>query len=256
MKLKNSLSIILSMIIIAYSFSGHAGWRDLVGDLFGDSTEETESSASTSSPVSGVLTNKTAISGLKQALEKASQIAVNQLGRTDGFLSNSDVRIPMPGTLSKVEKTLRQLGASRYADAFVETMNHAAEKAVVEATPVFLKAIKGMSIEDGLRILKGSDDEATQYFRRNTETELTGKMLPITQSMTSSTGVTIAYKKMMDKMGFARQFMTQDDIDIDQYITRKTLDGLFLMIAVEEKKIRTNPVARTTDLLKTVFGAM
>jgi len=250
MKQKSLLFIVI--IMLSFSFPGFAGWRDWFGDLTGDDSKPTVSSKSTTS---SSLDNKTVISGLKQALEKASQYAVNSLGQENGFLNNKDVRIPMPDSLGKVEKTLRKLGASRYADEFVETMNHAAEKAIVEAGPVFIEAIRNMSIEDGMKILKGGDNSATDFFRKTTELSLTTKMLPITKNMTDTVGVTSSYKKMTGKLGFARQYLSEDVVDLDRYITRKSLDGLFLMVAREEKKIRSDPVARTTDLLKTVFGA-
>lgn len=251
MRTKTILLLFLANLLAIYSITGHAGWRDWFGGVLDDEKQESTPDESSGS----VLTNQTAISGLKQALEKGSQYAIGQLGKEGGFLENADVRIPMPGNLRKVEKTLRSLGASRYADEFVATMNHAAEKAVVEAGPVFVKAIKGMSIDDGLKILQGPDNAATEYFRGKTSDELTTKMLPITRNMTNNAGVTSAYKKMIDKLGFARQLIGEQEVDLDAYVTRKSLDGLYLMIAREEKKIRTNPVARTTDLLKTVFGS-
>jgi len=241
---------IIGILLLLSAASSFAGWQSWVGDLL----NKDETSKSSGQEPGSSLSNKTAISGLKQALDKASRYAIKHLGKKNGFLDNKDVRIPMPGKLHKVEKILRKMGASRYADEFVSTMNHAAEKAVVEASPVFYKAIKSMTIQDGLAILKGPDNAATQYFRRNTEKELMVKMMPIARNVTDSAGVTHAYKKMLDKLGFARRLIGNENIDLDQYIANKTLDGLFLMVAQEEKKIRTNPLARTTDLLKTVFG--
>jgi len=255
MKLKAGIISTLTATILSLSFSSYAGWRDWIGDVLNDEKDTSSSSSSAPSQTTKApLTNTTAISGLKQALEKGSEYAINELGKKNGFLDNADVRIPMPGQLRKVEKTLRSLGASRYADEFVTTMNHAAEKAVTEATPIFISAIKSMTIDDGLKILKGPDNAATEYFRGKTGPQLNEKMLPITRNMTDSSGVTSAYKKMIKKLGFASQYLNPEDVDLDQYVTQKTLDGLFLMLAREEKKIRSNPVARTTDLLKTVFG--
>jgi len=250
MKVKIIFSFALSILLMGHAINAKAGWRDWVGDLLSDKKKTGTSAQVTAAPLS----NRTAIQGLKQALEKASHYAVNSLGKSNGFLDNRDVRIPMPGKLRKIEKMLRSMGASRYADEFVATMNHAAEKAIVEARPVFIKAIQSMSIKDGLKILKGPDNAATQYFRSRTGKELMVKMLPITRKMTDSVGVTRAYKQMLGKLGFARRLLGEDEIDLDQYVANKTLDGLFLMVAREEKKIRTNPVAQTTDLLKAVFG--
>jgi hypothetical protein len=235
------------------SSSGYAGWRDW---LKLDTDKESTSAESTQSSSTAGLSNSDVIGGLKEALQKATGYAVSSLGAENGFLNNQRVRIPMPGALQKVESTLRSLGASRYADEFVATMNHAAEKAVVKAKPLFTKAVTEMTIEDGMKILKGSDDAATQYFRGKTESDLSQQMLPITKEMTSNSGVTASYKTMMDKLGFARSLVGEENVDLDQYVTQKAVDGLFLMVAEEEKKIRKDPVAQTSSLLKKVFGSL
>ncbi len=230
-----------------------ADWRDwlnLGSDKESTTTETTQDSSSTT------LSNSDVIGGLKQALQKATDYAVSNLGAENGFLHNQRVKIPMPGALQKVESTLRTLGASRYADEFVETMNHAAEKAVVKAKPLFTKAVTEMTIEDGMKILKGGDNAATEYFRSKTESDLSQQMLPITQEMTNKSGVTASYKAMMDKLGFARSLVGEQNVDLDQYVTGKAVDGLFLMVAEQEKLIRKDPVAQTTNLLKKVFGSL
>ena len=195
------------------------------------------------------------VSGLKQALEKGTQFAVDSLGKNGGFLDNSAVKIPMPDSLSWVEKSLRTLHQDELADEFIDTMNHAAEQAVPEAAAIFGSAIQNMSVEDAQGILAGPDDAATQYFRTNTEAALTEKMRPIVEVATARAGVTSAYKNMTARAGGMTSLLSGDATDLDSYVTGKTLDGLFLMIAEEEKKIRENPLARSTDLLKKVFGA-
>ncbi len=203
------------------------------------------------------------VQGLKEALGNGVQQAVSRLGHDGGFLTNLNVKIPMPEKLRAVEKTLRALGQDKLADDFVNTMNHAAEQAVPEAAGVFGDAIKGMSIEDAKAILTGTNNAATQYFRRTTETNLFGKFLPIVKKATDQTGVTSAYKKLMEKAeaanafgSFGRSLLGTDSLDVDAYVTNKALDGLFKMVAEEEKRIRENPVARTTDVLQQVFGAV
>lgn len=247
-QLKLALTLLLCT---TFSFTSQAGWRDWLNL----DTEKPSEPAAQSSLTSSSLTNSDVIGGLKQALEKATQYAVTNLGSENGFLNNQKVRIPMPGALNKVESTLRTLGASQYADEFVATMNHAAEKAVAKAAPIFSRAVANMSIDDGMKILKGGDNAATDYFRKTTESDLTQQMLPITKQMTDNSGVTSSYKKMIDKLGFAKSLVGDNNIDLDQYVTQKAVDGLYLMVAEQEKKIREDPVAQTTSLLKKVFGS-
>jgi hypothetical protein len=203
------------------------------------------------------LTNTEMVAGLKEALDKGTQFAVDKLGKPGGFLDNKKVRIPMPDSLSWVESSLRTLGQDDLADEFITTMNEAAEQAVPEAADIFGEAIQNMSVEDAQAILTGPDDAATEYFRTNTETALTDRMRPIVEAATAKTGVTAAYKNMMAKAGGLGGMLSGGGgaTDIDGYITGKTLDGLFLMIAREERKIRTDPVARSTELMQKVFGA-
>lgn len=204
--------------------------------------------------VRGALASDEVTAGLKEALSKGVEKAVESLGKEDGFLKNLNVKIPMPDSLKKVEKTLRTLRQDKMADEFVTTINRAAEKAVPEAAAVLGESIKKMSIADAKAILNGPKDAATQYFRKASETNLYARFLPIVKNATSATGVTSAYKQMTDKASFASPFLGADGLDIDAYVTRKALDGLFVQIADQEKRIRENPVARTTDLLQKVFG--
>lgn len=200
------------------------------------------------------------VGGLKEALGKGVQQAVASLGKTDGFLKDANVKIPMPESLQKVEKTLRMLRQDKLADEFVTTMNRAAEQAVPEAAAVLGDSVKQMSIADAKSVLTGTNNAATQYFRRTSETNLHARFLPIVKAATEKAGVTSSYKRMTDKAsggigGLAGGLGVQAP-DLDDYVTRKALDGLFLKIAEQEKLIRENPVARTTDLLQKVFGAV
>jgi hypothetical protein len=226
-----------------------AEWTDYLDQLKGVTGETGITAPETA------LTNTEMVGGLKEALEQGTQFAVKRLGRDGGFLNNKQVRIPMPDSLSWVEKSLRTVGQDELADEFIATMNHAAEQAVPEATAIFGAAISEMTVEDAQGILTGPDDAATQYFRTHTEDELTEKMRPIVEQATARTGVTSAYKDMTARAGGLTSLVSADTADLDGYVTEKTLDGLFLMVAREEKKIRENPVARSTDLLKKVFGS-
>ena len=179
-------------------------------------------------------------------------------------MTNVNVRIPMPEKLQKVESALRLAGQNKMADDFVGSMNHAAEQAVPVAASVFGDTIKQMGIADAKAILSGTNDAATQYFRRTTQTNLHAKFYPIVQKATDQVGVTAQYKAMMGKFTAvdtvssllgsksSTKFSTGD---IDTYVTDKALDGLYKMVAEEEKNIRANPLARTSDLLQTVFGS-
>lgn len=216
------------------------------------------------------LTDDQVVNGLKEALANGVQQAVSKLGQTDGFLTNLTVRIPMPENLQKIEKTLRSLKQERLADEFVSTMNRAAEQAVPQAAAIFGDSIKQMSIADAKSILTGPQDAATQYFRKTSTNALREKFLPIVKVATEKAGVTAAYKQMADKVqlgsssGLGKSFGSTlgalgyktTPPDLDTYVTDKAIDGLFKMVADEEKRIRENPVARSTDLLKQVFGAV
>lgn len=201
------------------------------------------------------------VSGLKEALSRGVQRSITNLGRNGGYLTNLNVKIPMPEKLRTVEKSLRSVGQGQLADEFIATMNHAAEAAVPEAAGVFSDAIKAMTLEDARGLLKGPDDAATQYFKKAGEARIQEKMAPIIKAATEKAGVTASYKKLMAQAGPATSLLgglggfNKDAFDVDKYVSQKASDGLFKMIAEEEKSIRKNPAARTTDLLQKVFGA-
>ncbi len=229
--------------------TAQAGWLDWLSQK--SSSSNITSAASTASS----LTQDEMVGGLKEALSKGVGQAVSLLGKDGGFLNNINVKIPMPDSLAKVEKGLRMVGQDKIADDFIETMNHAAEKAVPEAAPIFADAISKMTVEDAKAILTGPKDAATQYFRKTTEPTLSGKLLPIVKDATAKTGVTAAYKRLTEHQGVLEVLVAREGPDLDQYVTQKALDGLFKMIAEEEGRIRENPVERTSDLLKKVFAA-
>ena len=195
----------------------------------------------------------TLTAALREALEQGTARAVGVLGRNNGYFANPQVRIPIPENLRRIEQTLRRLGLNKYADDFVLSMNRAAERAAPEAAAVFLSAIRNMSVQDAAGIVRGPDNAATEYFRRHTERDLFQKFRPIVSRSTERVGVTRQYKQLVQRLGPAvptdvRKF------DLDSYVTQEALDGLFLMVAQEEKRIRTDPAARTTQLLRQVFG--
>jgi hypothetical protein len=251
--MKALLTGLLALLFLAASGS----CADLLEQL-GFAKRKTTNSTATSL---SALSQDQMVGGLKEALGKGVQQAVATLGKTDGFLKDANVKIPMPENMQKVESTLRMLRQDKLADEFVTTMNRAAEQAVPEAAAVLGDSVKQMSIADAKSIVTGTNNAATQYFRRTAETNLHTRFLPIVKAATERAGVTSAYKRMTDKAssgfgGFGGGLLGTQAPDLDDYVTRKTLDGLFLKIAEQEKLIRENPVARTTDLLQKVFGAV
>jgi Protein of unknown function (DUF4197) len=207
-------------------------------------------------PALASLSSDQVTQGLKNALSKGLDRAIASLGKPGGFLTNVAVKIPLPDKLQTAEKTLRAVGEGQLADQCITTMNQAAEQAVPAAADVFANSLKNMSIEDAKAILNGPADAATQFFRRTTEAELTKKFSPIVQQAMTKCGTTAAYQQVMDKAKSVSPFFSAPALDLNAYVTSKAMDGLFKIVADEEKNIRENPVARSTDLLKTVFGSL
>ena len=201
------------------------------------------------------ISNQEASSGMKAALDKGTQAAVASLGKTDGFQGNNAVKILLPQSLWRYEKMMRQVGMGKYADELVLTMNRAAEAAVPEAKPLFVDAVKKMSLQDAKGILTGGNTSATDYFKRTTSEPLRAKFAPIVAQSTKKVRVAEKYNEFAGQ-GAKYGLIKKEDANLDGYITQKTLDGLFYMVGEEEKKIRANPVAAGSDIIKKVFGAM
>jgi hypothetical protein len=194
-------------------------------------------------------------SGLKEALTRGADIAVSQLGKKNGFLGDKRVKIPLPKSAQTAEKMMRTFGMKKQADELIETMNRAAEMAVVEAKPILTNAVKSMSFDDARGILTGGDDAATQYFKRTTSKDIGARFLPIVKTATAKVDLAGQYNKYAGqaaKLGL----MSEQDADLDTYVTQKAMDGLFLMIAEQEKAIRKDPIGTGSSLLKKVFGAL
>ncbi len=201
------------------------------------------------------ISNADAGSGVREALAKGAEYAVSSLGKQDGFLSNKKVRIPLPGYLDDAESALRMFGMGKQADRLVETMNHAAENAVAEALPILSDAIRRMTLQDAKAILTGGEDSVTQYFRKSSSDQLIARFQPIVKAATSKLQLAEQYNKLAGKAaGFG--LIDKKDADIDSYVTHKAMDGLFLVISEEERKLRANPLGAGSALLKKVFGAL
>jgi hypothetical protein len=200
------------------------------------------------------LSNAEASKGLKEALMQGASKAVKQLGETDGFYGNAEVKIPLPQPLKKAEKAMRMLGMGQQADDLVLKMNRAAEAAVPEAKTLLIESVKKMSLADAKSILTGPDDAATQYFKRTTSAALTERFLPLVQKATQDVQLAQQYNKFAE-LGGKFGIVKKDQVNLEQYVTQKTLDGVYLMIAKEEAAIRQDPVGQASKLLKKVFGA-
>ena len=193
------------------------------------------------------------VAGLKEALTVGTGNAVSLVSVTDGYFSNQAIKILMPDKVQKVADVLGKAGYQKQVDEFVVSMNRAAEKAAPQAKSIFVSAIKEMSVEDAKKILNGGDTAATEFFKGKTSARLYETFKPIVSSSMDEVGATRNYKEMMGRYT-ALPFMKAESVDLDHHVTNKSLDGLFYMVGQEEKKIRTDPAARVTDLLKTVFG--
>lgn len=193
--------------------------------------------------------------GLKTALEKGALSAIGILGKTDGFLGNDKVRIPLPEYLESASKILRATGKKAQVDELVTSMNRAAEAAVPMAKDLLVNAVKNMSVSDAKKILSGGDTSVTQFFADKTRTPLSGTFLPVVNKATAKVGLAKKYDAVASKAA-GLGLVKKEDAKIDQYVTGKTLNGLYFMIGEEEKKIRKDPVGTGSDILKKVFGAL
>jgi len=201
------------------------------------------------------LSNADASAGLKKALDQGINLAVGKLGVTDGFLKNPQVKIDLPPKLAKAEGMMRMLGAGGQLDDLVTSMNRAAEAAVPESKVLLKQALKQMSLEDAKHILAGGDDAATQYFKQATYTPLKAKFAPIIGRTTEKVKLGQTYDAVAKK-AVALGVLKPEDATLQSYVTDKTLDGLFVMMAEEERAIRKDPLGQASSLLKKVFGAV
>ena len=201
------------------------------------------------------ISNTDAASGLRQALTDGAAAAVSKLGVENGFYGNAQVRIPMPPALAKVEGAMRTFGMKKQADDLVLAMNRAAEAAVPEAKTLLIDAAKKMTLQDAKGILSGGQTSVTDYFRRNTSAQLTQRFLPIVKKSTERVGLAQQYNSLAGQAS-SYGLIQKDQSTIEDYVTQKSLDGLYLMIGEQEKAFRSNPLGATSDIVKKVFGAL
>jgi len=253
--MKRSLSLAALCLLVSPLLAGpaQAGWADVLDKAQQASQAVSQTSGSTNSVPAGVSDTDIA-KGLKEALAKGVSTSIASLGKTDGYFSNQAVKILLPEQLQKLETPLRLAGQGKLIDDLVLAMNRAAEQAVPQAANILGDAVKNMSVSDAKGILTGPEDAATQYFRKSSGAKIGELMQPIISKATDSVGVAKAYKKFTANP-LAASAAQAYGLDLDAYVNAKAQDGLFTMIAKEEKDIRTNPAERTTSLLKKIFGS-
>ena len=200
------------------------------------------------------MSSSDATTGIRAALQRGAEAAVDLLGKTDGFWGNERVRIPLPEWLAKAESVFRLLGRKQELDDLHMSINRAAEQAVPEARKLLVGAVKSMSVQDAKTILTGGDTSATQYFEKKTRTPLAGRFLPIVTKVTRRNGLAQQYDGLAQNAQSLG--LVKEDASIEHHVTSKALDGLFMMIGDEEKKIRTNPAATGNAILQKVFGSL
>jgi hypothetical protein len=205
------------------------------------------------SPAASGLSDERIASGLKEALNVGTRNAVNLTGKVDGYFANQAIKILMPEKLKTLESGLRAVGYGPQVDEFVLSMNRAAEKAAPSARTIFGDAITAMTFDDARRILGGGETAATEYFKGKTTDQLTTAFRPVVEKSMNEVGVTRSYQQLLG-LAKAVPFLNLEGFDLDSYVVGKGLDGLFVVLADEERKIRKNPTARVTELLKDVFG--
>jgi len=201
------------------------------------------------------ISNRDAVAGLRAALEKGAVYAVQTLGRTDGFFGDSRVKIPLPESLQSAEQLMRMVGMGQTADELILTMNRAAEAAVPEAKKLLVDAVRKMTVRDAKGILTGGETAGTAYFRRTTQDQLRARFLPIVKRSTAKVGLAQTYNQYAEQ-GARFGLVKKEHANLDAYVTQKALDGLYFMIAEEERKIRRDPVGSASSIIEKVFGAI
>ncbi len=237
--MKKLVPLLAALSVLATSQCAQSGFLD---DLLKEATRPKESTD-----------EKTVASGLKEALRVGTGNAVREVAKEDGYLANLNIRIPIPDELENAEKLLRKIGMARYVDDFILSMNRAAETAAPEAVNIFVNAIRNMTILDAFEILNGPETAATAYFQEKTSDDLYRSFRPVITDTMGQTGVVRSYRRMIDKYT-SLPFVEEEPVDLEDYVTNRALDGLFFMVGEEEKRIRKDPAARVTELLRRVFG--
>ncbi len=242
------IALTLALVLLCATFSQAGFWEKIQKTV-----QERTSSPSRQDDLSDQEVEK----GLKETLIVALKRAVDRASQEGGFLNNPEIRIPPPPKVAKVTRVLRRVGLSSQVEAFEESMNRAAEQAAREAWPVFLETAKQMTWQDAQKLLRGGNHAITDYFREKTWSRLYERFLPVVQENLEKVGVTQKYQKLVSSprvKPYLSYMGKTEDVELDRYVTNKALEGLFTLLAEEEERIRTDPKARTTELLKKLFG--
>lgn len=231
-----------------------AGLGDVLKDLKESGEQILQKSSSVESPsAASGLSTETLIEGLKEALAVGSETAIKALSAEGGYLNNAKLRVPLPQGIQQVSGLLKKYGLESQVEEFEKSMNHAAEQAVPQASALISAALKEMTIEDAEKIYKGADNAATEYFREKTSAKLSELFKPSIEKSMGDVGVTSYYNLLVEQAKAYPMVGSMLGGNLEDHVTEKALDGLFVALAEQEKLIRENPVARTTDILKTVF---
>lgn len=233
------MSFLIIFVVLGYATFSYAGLFNDIVKRIGETFK-------------GETSKSTIVAGLKEALSIGTQNAVTNISQKDGYFSNEGIKILMPEKIQRVADILKKIGFQSRVDNFILSMNRAAEKAAPKAASFFVDAIQEMSFEDAQNILNGGNTAATDYFKEKASAKIYNAFKPIISSSMDTVGVTRSYKKMMSKYE-SIPFIEKKSLDLDHYVTNTAMGGLFYMVGQEEKKIRTDPAARVTELLKTVF---
>jgi len=248
MKFSAKVSSILFIFFLMATSPSHADWKKFLEDFSKTGTTALGTSEGSD------LSSDTIANGLKEALEVGTRKAVENVSKEGGYLNNPEIRIPLPPRVQQAAGLMRQLGLNKMADDFEQSINRAAEKAAPEATSIMIDAIKSMTIDDAHNILNGDNDAATRFFEDRTRGKLAGLFEPIIDTSLNEVGATRYYNQLDDKLSSVPVVGQELDMDLQDYVTDQALNGLFVMLAKEEQKIRDNPAARTSEILQQVFG--
>ena len=248
MKFSAKISWTLFIFFLMATSPSHADWKKFLEDFSKSGTTALSTSEGSD------LSSDTIVNGLKEALEVGTRKAVENVSKEGGYLNNPKIHIPLPPRVQQAAGLMRQLGLNKMADDFEQSINRAAEKAAPQATSIMIDAIRSMSIDDARNILNGESDAATRFFEDRTRGKLAGLFKPIIDTSLNEVGATRYYNQLDDKLSSVPVVGQELDMDLQDYVTDQALNGLFVMLAQEEQKIRDNPAARTSEILQQVFG--
>ena len=248
MKFSAKISWTLFIFFLMATSPSHADWKKFLEDFSKSGTTALSTSEGSD------LSSDTIVNGLKEALEVGTRKAVENVSKEGGYLNNPEIHIPLPPRVQQAAGLMRQLGLNKMADDFEQSINRAAEKAAPQATSIMIDAIKSMTIDDARNILNGENDAATRFFEDRTRGKLADLFEPVIDTSLNEVGATRYYNQLNDKLSSVPVVGQELDMDLQDYVTDQALNGLFVMLAEEEQKIRDNPAARTSEILQQVFG--